>query len=49
MAHIRRSRPDSGLGVEVEGRETFNVVPLPRDELTAPRLLVPGQYAGKAF
>ena len=26
MAHIRQSRPDSGLGVQVEAIETFQVV-----------------------
>jgi len=27
MAHIRQSRPDSGLGFHVKVVETFNVVP----------------------
>jgi len=29
-AHIRQSRPDSGLGFQVKGRETSQLVPLPR-------------------
>jgi len=27
MAHARQSRPDSGVGVQVKGLETFQVVP----------------------
>ena len=27
MAHIRQSRPDSGLGVQVKVLETFQIVP----------------------
>ena len=27
MAHIRQSRPDSGLGIPVQGLKTFRVVP----------------------
>ena len=28
MAHVRQSRPDAGLGFQVEGLNTFQVVPL---------------------
>ena len=28
MAHVRQSRPDSGLGLEVNVRNIFQIIPL---------------------